>query len=136
LTRPSTSFFFAPSSEDVDARDKPGHDDEGSEMRARRANFPLRPQTNFSSDFIAIAPVQSCTKKHFSGDIGKSEVEIPPSCPIRGALAIVANEGQGAVDARQRLTSAAVPGVAFWRKRALAYGEIDWVRRPDAGVNS
>jgi hypothetical protein len=71
LTRPSTSFFFAPSNEDVDARDKPGHDDEGSEMRARRANFPLRLQTNFSGDFIAIAPVQSCTKKHFSGDIGK-----------------------------------------------------------------
>ena len=35
-----------------------------------------------------------------------------------GALAIVANEGQGAVDERLRLTS-----VAF------AYGEIDWVRR-------
>jgi hypothetical protein len=38
-------------------------------------------------------------------------------------LAIVANEGQGAVDAGSRLTSA-----------AFAYGEIDWVRRPGAGV--
>ena len=38
-------------------------------------------------------------------------------------MAIVANEGQGAVDVRQRLTSA-----------ALAYGEIVWVRRPGAGV--
>ena len=38
-------------------------------------------------------------------------------------MAIVANEGQGAVDARQRLTSV-----------VLAYGEIVWVRRPDAGV--
>ena len=40
-------------------------------------------------------------------------------------MAIVANEGQGAVDARLRLTSA-----------ALAYGEVDWVRRPGAGVKS
>jgi len=54
---------------------------------------------------------------------GKAEVGLPPSCPTGGALAIVANEGQGAVDARQRLTSA-----------ELAYGEIVWVRRPDAGV--
>jgi hypothetical protein len=38
-------------------------------------------------------------------------------------LAIVANEGQGAVDARLRMTSA-----------AIAYGEIVWVRRPGAGV--
>src|SRR6202165_6199346 len=38
------------------------------------------------------------------------------------------------MDARSRLTSAAVPGVAFWRRRVLAYGEIVWVRRPDAGV--
>ena len=30
-------------------------------------------------------------------------------------------------------TNAAVPGVAFWRRR-VAYGEIDWVRRPGAGV--
>jgi hypothetical protein len=43
---------------------------------------------------------------------------VPP-----GALAIVANEGQGAVDVRQRLTSA-----------AFAYGEIFWVRRRGAGV--
>ena len=38
-------------------------------------------------------------------------------------MAIVANEGQGAVDVGRRLTSA-----------ALAYGEIVWVRRPGAGV--
>jgi hypothetical protein len=54
---------------------------------------------------------------------GKSNAQLPPSCPTQGALAIVANEGQGAVDARLRLTSAAV-----------AYGEIVWVRRPGAGV--
>jgi len=35
---------------------------------------------------------------------------------------------------RLRLTSAAAPGIASWRRRAFAYGEIDWVRRPDAGV--
>src|SRR5882724_2247947 len=56
---------------------------------------------------------------------GKSLLELPPSCPTRGALAIVANEGQGAVDVRQRLTSA-----------VLVYGEIVWVRRPGAGVKS
>src|ERR1700682_4864210 len=31
---------------------------------------------------------------------GKSTAQLPPSCPTRGALAIVANEGQGAVDAK------------------------------------
>ena len=40
-------------------------------------------------------------------------------------MAIVANVGQGAVDAAARETSA-----------ALAYGEIVWVRRPGAGVKS
>ena len=40
-------------------------------------------------------------------------------------MAIVANEGQVTVDARAAKTNAAV-----------AYGEIVWVRRPDAGVNS
>jgi len=40
-------------------------------------------------------------------------------------LAIVANEGQGAVDAKLRLTSA-----------ADAYGEIVWAWRPGAGVKS
>ena len=40
-------------------------------------------------------------------------------------MAIVANEGQGAVDVRLRLTSA-----------VRAYGEIVWVRRPGAGVKS
>ena len=45
--------------------------------------------------------------------------------PSRGALAIVANVGQGAMDARLRKTSA-----------VLAYGEIVWVRRPGAGVKS
>ena len=54
---------------------------------------------------------------------GKSTVGLPPSCPARGASAVVANEGQGAMDAMLRLTSA-----------TLAYGEIVWVRRPDAGV--
>jgi hypothetical protein len=54
---------------------------------------------------------------------GKSTVRLPPSCPTKGASAVVANAGQGAVDVRQRLTSA-----------ALVYGEIVWVRRPDAGV--
>ena len=42
---------------------------------------------------------------------------------MRGALAIVTNVRRDAVDARLRLTSA-----------AFAYGEIVWVRRPDAGV--
>ena len=41
----------------------------------------------------------------------------------RGAIAIVTNVRWDAMDARLRLTSA-----------AFAYGEIDWVRRPDAGV--
>src|ERR1700712_798021 len=36
---------------------------------------------------------------------GKSNLELPPSCPTRGALAIVANEGQGAVDAAARETN-------------------------------
>jgi hypothetical protein len=40
-------------------------------------------------------------------------------------LAIVANEGQGAVDAMAAKTNAVV-----------AYGEIVRVRRPGAGVNS
>src|ERR1700712_4414028 len=30
-----------------------------------------RPQTNFSSDFIAIPPVQSSRKKHFAGLVGQ-----------------------------------------------------------------
>ena len=42
---------------------------------------------------------------------------------MRGALAIVTNVRRDAVDAGSRLTSV-----------VLAYGEIDWVRRPDAGV--
>ena len=42
---------------------------------------------------------------------------------MRGALAIVTNVRRDVVDAGSRLTS-----VAF------AYGEIVWVRRPDAGV--
>jgi hypothetical protein len=42
---------------------------------------------------------------------------------MRGALAIVTTVRWDAMDARLRLTSA-----------ALAYGEIVWVRRPDAGV--
>src|SRR3954471_21846238 len=54
---------------------------------------------------------------------GKSTLSLPPSCPTRGALAIVANEGQVAVDA-----------FGGRDERADAYGEIDWVRRPDAGV--
>ena len=36
---------------------------------------------------------------------GKSNAQLPPSCPTRGALAIVANEGQGAVDAAARETN-------------------------------
>src|SRR3954469_20343627 len=42
---------------------------------------------------------------------------------MRGALAIVTNVRRDAVDVRPRLTSV-----------VLAYGEIVWVRRPDAGV--
>jgi hypothetical protein len=42
---------------------------------------------------------------------------------MRGALAIVTNARWDAMDAKLRLTSA-----------AFAYGEIVWVRRPDAGV--
>ena len=42
---------------------------------------------------------------------------------MRGALAIVTNARWDVMDAGSRLTS-----VAF------AYGEIDWVRRPGAGV--
>ena len=38
----------------------------------------------------------------------------PASCPIKGALAIVANEGQGAVDAK-----------AAKDERAVAYGEVE-----------
>ena len=38
-------------------------------------------------------------------------------------MAIVANEGQGS-DGRKVATD----------ERGSAYGEIDWVRRPDAGV--
>ena len=54
---------------------------------------------------------------------GRNTLRLPPSCPTRGASAVVANAGQGAVDAMVRKTSASV-----------AYGEIVWVRRPDAGV--
>src|SRR5882757_7698845 len=54
---------------------------------------------------------------------GKSNAQLPPSCPTKGASAVVANAGQGAMDAAVRKTSASV-----------AYGEIVWVRRPDAGV--
>jgi hypothetical protein len=42
---------------------------------------------------------------------------------MRGALAIVTNVRWDAVDAMAAKTNAAV-----------AYGEIVWVRRPDAGV--
>ena len=44
---------------------------------------------------------------------------------MRGALAIVTTCGEMRWTRRQRLTSA-----------AFAYGEVDWVRRPDAGVKS
>ena len=36
----------------------------------------------------------------------KSILGLPPSCPTKGASAVVANAGQGAVDARVRKTSA------------------------------
>jgi len=44
---------------------------------------------------------------------------------MRGALAIVTTVRRDVVDAMAVQTNAAV-----------AYGEIVWVRRPDAGVNS
>jgi hypothetical protein len=95
-----------------------------------------RPATNWHDGQITRS-LSSPSRKNISvAASGKSDVQFPPSCPTRGALAIVANEGQGAVDVRSRLTSAAVPGVAFWRRRVLAYGEIVWVRRPGAGVKS
>ena len=93
---------------------------------ARRTNHFGIPET-VSSPSLKNIPVASS---------GKSELKLPPSCPIKGALAIVVNVGQGAMDARLRKTSAAAPGIASWRRRVLAYGEIVWVRRPGAGVKS
>jgi hypothetical protein len=60
--------------------------------------------------------LSSLPRKNISlASSGKSNAQLPPSCPMRGALAIVANEGQAAMDVRSRLTSA-----------ALAYGEVVW----------
>ena len=67
--------------------------------------------------------VQPFAQKYSAVLVGQIRFRTPAILSHQGALAIVANEGQGAVDVRQRLTSA-----------ALAYGEIVWVRRPGAGV--
>src|SRR3981189_783000 len=45
---------------------------------------------------------------------GRNTLRLPPSCPARGALAIVANEGQGAMDAKAATDAA---GTCVRRKR-------------------
>jgi hypothetical protein len=90
---------------------------------ASNDEFIRRPATNQHDGQITKSLSSPSRKNIPLAPSGKSNAQLPPSCPTRGASAVVANAGQGAVDAMVRKTSASV-----------AYGEIVWVRRPDAGV--
>ena len=85
----------------------------------------MRVGMNFTSRFKVIWVVQSWRKKYSAGPVGQIRFTTSAILSHQGALAIVANEGQGAMDAKAAKTNAAV-----------AYGEIVWVRRPGAGVKS
>jgi len=89
----------------------------------RNDEFIRGPATNQHDGQITKSMSSPSRKNIPLAPSGKSNAQLPPSCPTRGASAVVANAGQGAVDAMVRKTSASV-----------AYGEIVWVRRPDAGV--
>src|SRR3979490_2602003 len=60
-----------------------------------------KPATNWHDGQITKSLSSPSDKNIPPPPSGKSAVGLSPSCPARGALAIVANEGQGAMDVRQ-----------------------------------
>src|ERR1700676_4794823 len=57
-----------------------------------------------SADFV---PVQSCPQKYSLSASGKSNLQLPPSRPTEGRLAIVTDAGRDAVDAGGTQTNGA-----------------------------
>jgi hypothetical protein len=78
----------------------------------------------------SLKKLSSPSRKNFPlNPSGKSFVRLVPSCPARGALAIVTNVGTGC-GGRGNVGAHSVAQT----NGAEAYGEVVWSWRPDAGV--
>ena len=81
--------------------------------------------------------VNPSAQKYSTRPVGQITSIIPPVSPDeRGGSRSSRTRGGMRWTRKLRLTSAAVPGVASWRRRALAYGEIEQARCRDAGIKS